>query len=279
MKKGVFARILLPDSFPDACKRISDCGYSAIHLNLSSIGTLPMPPEISQEQMRLIKDTVSEFALEVVGLSGTFNIIHPDSDYRISYKNRFEILKQVAVELGIPMISLCTGTRNTNDKWTFHPDNNSKEAWTEMIHALEQLVDIVDGTNIKLGIEPEVGNVVNTTAKASNLIREMASDHLKIIFDPANLFEEAKTKEVEYLIESGLDLLGDHLIMVHIKDRAADGKFTTPGKGIIPFDFLLDKVKTYKDNLPVVAHGFNSSDLEYVGQFLDDIIHPEHLKN
>ena len=104
---------------------------------------------------------------------------------------RLQVLAKAAKAMDIPVITLCTGTRDPVDKWHEHPDNNLPDAWSDLCTAMEQALTIADEYDLMLGIEPELANVVNSAYKASRLIKEMASPRLRIIFDPANLFEIA----------------------------------------------------------------------------------------
>ena len=62
---------------------------------------------------------------------------HPDPAVRRDGLEKFEILCEVAARLHIPVITLCTGTRDPVDMWKWHPDNDSKKAWDDMIQSIE----------------------------------------------------------------------------------------------------------------------------------------------
>ena len=50
---------------------------------------------------------------------------------------KFEILCEVTARLRIPVITLCTGTRDPVDMWKWHSANDSKEAWGDMVRSTE----------------------------------------------------------------------------------------------------------------------------------------------
>ena len=95
----------------------------------------------------------------------------------------------------------------------------------------EAAVAIAERFDIELGIEPELANVVADAAAARRLLDEVASPRLRIVLDPANLFERAEPAERRRLVEEAADTLGEALAMAHAKDRAADGSFTAAGRG------------------------------------------------
>ena len=137
------------------------------------------------------------------------------------------------------MITLCTGTRDAQDQWRAHPDNGTAEAWRDLLAAMESAITTAERWNIDLGIEPELANVVTSAAKAAQLIGELKSERIKIVLDPANLFEQAGLAEQHRLVSSAVDLLGERIAMAHAKDRAADGSFIAAGKGVVDFRHFL----------------------------------------
>ena len=79
------------------------------------------------------------------------------------------------------MITICTGSRS-EDMWKYHPDNNTPEAWKDLVEHLERAVVIAERHNIVLGIEPEISNVINSATKARQLLDDFQSKHLGISY-------------------------------------------------------------------------------------------------
>lgn len=143
--------------------------------------------------------------------------------------------------------------------WVPHPDNNTQEAWKDLIAVMEQVILIADKYNVDLGIETEASNVVNTPEKAKKIIEELKSKRLKIILDAANLFQigMAKRENVKPVISKGIDLLSPWIVLAHGKD-IKEGKgldFSGAGQGIIDFEFFLRELEKigYKDGM--ILHG------------------------
>ena len=57
---------------------------------------------------------------------------------------------------------------------------------------------IASSYGLTLAIEPEVDNVVDSAVKARRLLDEMASPHLKVVIDPANLFHAGELPRMRY---------------------------------------------------------------------------------
>ena len=63
---------------------------------------------------------------------------------------------------------------------------------------------------VDLGIEPEQANVVTSAADARRLIAEMGSARLRIVLDPANLFERADAEEARAIVAEAIERCGPH---------------------------------------------------------------------
>ena len=148
----------------------------------------------------------------MAAVSGTYNMIHPDVKVREAGHARLEALAQACAGLGTTLITLCTGTRDAQDQWRAHPDNTSPAAWRDLLQSMETAIAIADRYQIELGIEPELANVVNSAQRARELIDQLGSPRLRIVLDPANLFEVAPLDEQRHTVAAAIDLLADRIM-------------------------------------------------------------------
>jgi sugar phosphate isomerase/epimerase len=102
----------------------------------------------------------------------------------------------------------------------------------------------------------------------------MGSSHLKVVFDPANLFETAPPDERRRRVEEGLALLGEHVVVAHAKDRRADGTFCPAGHGVLDYDHYLEQLRAAPTDAPLVLHGLAEDEvpgcLAFLRERLDD---------
>jgi sugar phosphate isomerase/epimerase len=133
---------------------------------------------------------------------------------------------------------------------------------------MERAAVIAADYSVNLGIEPELANVVSSAARARQLIDEVQSPHLRIVLDPANLFETGTLREQRYIIAQAVDLLGERLAMAHAKDRMPNGDVTTAGKGVLDYPHFLRELRQAAFHGPLVAHGLEAKEAPAVAGFL-----------
>ncbi len=100
------------------------------------------------------------------------------------------------------------------------------------------------------------------------MLDEMQSPRLKIVLDPANLFETATLAMQRRLVSEAVDLLADSIIMVHAKDRTATGDFTAAGTGVLDYGHYFRRLKRIDFNGTVVTHGLRATEAVEVATFL-----------
>jgi len=268
MKLGIFAKTFEGTDPRTVLDAVKDAGFSCCQYNMACSGLPSMPDEIGAGTARAIAEASTSTGIGIVAISGTYNMIHPDIAIRQAGHRRLAVLAERCAGMGTRMITLCTGTRDPADQWKEHPDNDTPEAWRDLLEAMETAIGIADRFDLDLGIEPELANVVNAAEKARRLIDEIKSPRLKIVLDPANLFEVATPEEQRNVIASAIDLLADRIVMAHAKDRAPDGSFTTAGKGVLDYAFYLSRLNAVGFEGSLITHGLASSEAAEVARFL-----------
>ena len=59
--------------------------------------------------------------------------------------------------------------------WRAHPDNNTPEAWRDLVESMKQALAVAEEYGVVLALEPEVANVIDSAQKARRLLDEMQS--------------------------------------------------------------------------------------------------------
>jgi sugar phosphate isomerase/epimerase len=268
MQLGIFAKTF-PGTDPlTVLSAVRDSGYAATQFNLACCGLPSMPDHVPEAAVASIADAAEATGVSLVALSGTYNMAHPDKKVRDTGLSQLDVVIETAARLGIPLVTLCTGTRNPDDQWAHHPDNATPAAWADMAAEMAKALELAEKHGVALGIEPEQANIVTSAGDAVRLIGEMSSKRLKIVLDPANLFEAATVEEARDIVARAVDTAAGHIAMAHAKDRHADGRFATAGKGIVDFPDFLARLKAADFDGPLVTHGLQADEAADVARYL-----------
>ena len=176
-----------------------------------------------------IRAAFDAHGIAIPSVSATFNAAHPDRDRRRrETAAAVELIARVP-RLGASVATLCSGTRDAHDIWRDHRDNASAEAWSDMRATLDVLLGAAAAAGIRLGIEPEGGNVVRDAPTAARLLAELGpAAPVGIVLDPANLLARAGPRDRERILDEAIDLLGPRVVGVHLKGLGADGPEASP---------------------------------------------------
>jgi sugar phosphate isomerase/epimerase len=273
MQIGIFAKTFAGNSAGTLLPQVKATGFGVAQYNLACSGLATMPDTVSNDVISEVRDAVASSGVRLNALSATYNMIHPDKVERIKGLARLAVVAKAAHDLGIPTVTLCTGSRDATDQWRHHPDNSSTDAWRDLIVSMHIAIETAERYNVNLGIEPELANVISGAEKAKRLIDECKSSRLKIILDAANLFESEHLNEQRRIISTAVDMLGPHIAMAHAKDRKADGAFVAAGTGVLDYPHFLRALKDVGFKGPIVTHGLSAIEAPAVSTFLRQQLH------
>src|SRR6476620_1528816 len=120
MKLGVMTKVFARNSIAETAEAIRGADLAAVQLNLDDAGLEALPADLPPQRCRNIRKAFQERDLEISAVSGTFNAIHPDREYRAECIRRVGLLASRCQDLGTGVITLCTGTRNPANMWRHH---------------------------------------------------------------------------------------------------------------------------------------------------------------
>ena len=272
MQIGIFAKTFAGHSALPVLRAAKTAGYETAQFNLACLGLPSMPDEIAPDVPGIIAAASKQTGVSIAAISATYNMIHPDPSVRDKGQRRLGHIIAAAKTMGTSLVTLCTGTRNAEDQWQHHPENTTLEAWRDLTTEMAKALQVAEQHGVHLGIEPELANVVSSAVHAKRLLDDMQSPNLRIILDPANLFETASSPERQRLVEEAVDLLGPHIAMAHAKDRNANGEFVAAGAGVIDFKHFVTQLRRAHFDGPLVTHGLAEDEAEGVAKFLRGVV-------
>ena len=218
MRLGVMTKVFDRPTIEEVAGAIRAAGLEAVQLNLESAGLEEFPEELEESDCARIRAAFAAHDVAVSAVSGTFNAIHPDPGYRAECIRRVGMLASRCAALGTGVITLCTGTRDAEYMWAFHPDNAQPEAWEELVETMRALVTQAEENSVTLAFEPEVVNVVDTAEKAERLIEEIGSHRLAVVMDPANYFHPHTLDQMPEVLTDAFAQVGEFIALAHAKD-------------------------------------------------------------
>jgi sugar phosphate isomerase/epimerase len=270
MHIGIFAKTFERATLEAVLDAVQRHGLSYVHFDMVCAGLESMPDRIDPELCDRIRQGMAARNLTMASVSGTFNMSHPDPAERQRGLRRLAVLAAACERLGTSVISLCTGTRDPDNMWRYHPDNGSPEAWQDMAATVQAALEAAAEHDVTLVVEPEVSNVVDSAAKARRLLDEMQSPHLKIVIDGANIFPAGTLPHQHRILDEAFSLLGDDIVLAHAKDLSRDGAAgnQAAGTGLLDYDHYLSLLHGIGFDGPLILHGLAESQVEQAVRFL-----------
>ena len=267
---GIFAKTFTRPTLGEALDAVASHRLSCVQFNFSCVGMPTLPEQIDLTLLGQIQHEMAARQIQIAAVSGTFNMIHPDIAQRGDGLRRLGVLAEACARLGAPVITLCTGTRDPTDMWRRHADNDSPEAWSDLLASLGSALAIAETHGITLAFEPETGNVVDSARKGRRLLDEMQSPRLKVVMDAANLFHTGTLPHMKTMLDEAFDLLGRDIVIAHAKELGSSICPGThgPGRGVLDWDHVLSLLRATGFKGPWILHGLEEADVSASVAFL-----------
>jgi sugar phosphate isomerase/epimerase len=270
MRLGIFARTFSRPTVGGVFDAVREHQLDCAQFNMACAGLPTLPDDIAPSLAIRIHEASMSRGTEIAAVSGTYNMAHPEPEARQAGLRRLRTLASACHGMGTSVITLCTGTRDPENMWRWHPENVSSQAWSELLSSMEAALRIGEEEQVTLAFEPERANVVNTAAKGHALLAAMQSSRLKVVIDPANLIVPGDEHQMSQVLDEAFDLLGEYIVIAHAKDRGADDTFQTAGGGILDYDQYIRLLRAAAFNGPFILHGLTEGQIDAALQFLRD---------
>jgi sugar phosphate isomerase/epimerase len=246
------------------------CGLACAQVSLDCAGLPAMPDQISPELSQRIRREAAARGITIAAVQGTFNMSHPDAEHRRTGLRRLRVLAEACRQMGTSRIHVCTGTRDPDNMWRRHPDNDAPESWRDMVACVREAADIARQANVVLAFEPEVNNVVDSARKARRLLDEIGSPHLKVTIDPANIFHAGELPRMREILDEAFTLVGKDIVLAHAKDldHGGDAGHVAAGEGKLDYDRYLALLRAYQFTGPLLLHGLSEAQVPGCVAFL-----------
>ena len=249
MKLGVrahdFGRFKLLDK---QAETIKNAGFDCVqYAPAKAIEGIEHFDAITPEILREIKGAFAKHDVEIAVLGCYIEPSLADENERLNNVRIFKDNLSHAKFLGVSIV----GTETT------HLDIHATEAEREAAYArlkdsVQRMAEKAEAENVLIGIEPVAEHTLNTPALTRRLLDEVGSDKLRVIFDPVNLVLPHTIQNQDQIFTQMLDLLGDKIAVMHIKDTTIENNQKTwqnIGQGVINYPLIFNWLKKHKPNM------------------------------
>ena len=203
-----------PD-FTEQCGLASDLGLKYTEIRSAwNVNVL----DLSQDQLAGMKDILKAHDLEVSSIGSPIGKISIDEEFE-PHLERMRHAAEVAHFFAAPYIRIFS---------FFMPAGTDPvQRRDDVIGRMRALARIAEDADVVLLHENEKGIYGDVPSRCLDIVRSVASPHLRLAWDPANFVQVGVRPYTD-----GYDILRPHLEYVQIKDAlSADGTVVTAGKG------------------------------------------------
>lgn len=286
MKLGIFTHYV-PGTVDETARRIQAYGFEAVQLNLE-FRDWRFADDSSSAACRAVRDTFRGHGLEIAAIAAYVNPVAVDPARRQANHARLRAVIERAHELGSPYVVTETGSYHPDDDWAPHPDNLLPRAFLDLRDAAAALAEAARAAGAVLLLEPSVGNIVDTPAKAQALMEEIASPALGLVADAANYLEAGNLARGAEVQRDMFARTAAYLRLAHAKDvRVVDGErrerhhhmgdpalwggleYPSVGLGDLDHDLYLSLLQAHAPGVPLIVEHLDEADIPRAKAFLD----------
>ncbi len=227
-------------------------GFTCGHLALSKvISEHPVDDGALTPGFALyLKKLFAKNELDVAVLGCYLNLANPNEESLKKITKRYMTHIRFASLLGAGVVGTETGA--VNEGYKTEEANFSEEALEIFIKNLRPVVEYAQEMGVIMAIEPVSRHIVCNPKRARRVLDAINSPNLQIILDPVNLLEIWNYEDREAIIAEAIELLGEDVAMVHIKDFIIeDGKMKSVAAGTGMMDYT-QIIKFIKERKPYI---------------------------
>ena len=249
MKAGVRAHDYGRHGVAEYAALLKNEGYEAVQLAIPKAFTgIGGYEDITEALCEEIRREFEAQKLEIAVLGCYMDLGNPDETVRAQAVETFKRCLRLNRIIGARVVGSETAYP--------HLSKLEKHRWfPAMMESLKELRDEAERLDVWMAVEPVGWHPLEDAETARDVLRELDSDHVKIIFDPANVLERPGEVVQRANWERCFAMLGDFIETIHLKDFTVDenGAYVPKllGEGDMDYGVLKEWLKTRED-MPVL---------------------------
>jgi sugar phosphate isomerase/epimerase len=135
-------------------------------------------------------------------------------------------------------------------------------------------VECAEKYGVSMAIEPVWKHIVYSPERARIVLDAIGSRNLRIIFDPVNLLCVENMEQREEIFAKTIELLGDDIAVVHLKDFVPEGNDLTSiaaGTGMMDYRKILKFMKERKPFIQATLENTNNDNAVASRLYLENV--------
>ncbi|NQX45071.1 sugar phosphate isomerase/epimerase [Paenibacillus tritici] len=266
---GVRAHDINRCPLPQLVDKLKEHGFPAIQfaLHKSFPESVAGLGALSPGAASYYGDAFRQAGIRIAVLGCYVNIIDSDPARRTQALSDFSTHLRLARDFGASLVGTETGSVGQG----YTTDNFTEEAFQQVVESVTAMVAEAERFGVTVGIEAGINHPLYTAQLTRRLLDEVPSNNLQIILDAANLMTVENYLQQEQIVADALELLGDRIAVLHLKDFTVLGGVITivpAGQGMLNFAPLLHYMKYKRPHIHGLLESTPEANLNDSAQFL-----------
>lgn len=250
-------------------KKAKSIGFQAVQLviNKAIEGESGAAGTLNEEKVKDFYEAFNNEGIEICLLGAYFNPVH--SNKELVAQNVAKFKEHLFYESKFHALAVGTESGSYNDdKWTYNPLNRTKEAFDQLVYVLKDIAKYAESVDANFAIEGAYAHLIYSPLMLKKLSDKINSDKLYFIVDIYNYLDYQNYIEQIKIFNDCISLLGEKIIIFHIKDFTVDEVNERLiqcciGKGIMNYDYMIPIIKEKCPNAILVFEGLKSQDMQF----------------
>lgn len=264
---GCFLPEDMNDVTPEMCRRVRELGFSGIFTRFRNND----PHTTSKSDANRVRDLLKGEGIRLFQVTGYWQrLVALDEAERRDAVKTLQAALRFASWLGARGIDTGPGSMSPDGPWFPHPDNWTLKARDQLIKSLKECASTAEDVGVFLSVEAHQLVTLETAEVTKQVLDAVGSRWVRCDYDSANWITLREIYETGAAINRHFDTLGDHIVSCHAKDIWVENKLAVhlqdgcPGKGILDFETLFNRMEALSPDYPVIVEGATTEDLPMV---------------
>lgn len=276
MKIGVRVHDFGKSNSETLAKQAKAIGFDGVQLVLNKAleGETGLPGTLSKEKAWSIQKTFKNAGLDIFMMGAYFNPVHSNKDLVKTNIAKFKEHLKFLKDFNGHYVGSETGSFN-DDKWTYHPQNRTEEAFLEVKRIFKDLAEYAQEVDGNIALEGAYGHCMFEPKALKRLVEEIENDHVYYTVDIYNYLAIENYKNYKEIFEECLKLFEGKIVIFHLKDFIIENeslKQCAIGKGFMDYPWLLKRIKETNPTAYLIFEGSKPMDMQESFDFVKNIL-------